>query len=98
MQPFPLLLFPSSFCILFHTETEYHLGLETKLTDVDNNEVSVANKVDESDDNEDVEDAKGGIDSVYLLANEVHPPEYYLKQIENVTESDLAEDYSEGST
>jgi hypothetical protein len=32
----------------------------------------------------------------YLLADEVHPPEYYLKQIEEFNKSDFTtEDYSE---
>jgi hypothetical protein len=52
------------------SETEYHLGSETELTDVDDDVDEVI---------EDVEDAKGLIDCAYLLANEVHPLEYYLK-------------------
>ena len=51
-------------------ETEYHSGLETELIDVNDDVDEVI---------EDVEDAKGLIDYVYLLANEVHLLEYYLK-------------------
>jgi len=72
------------------SETEYHLGSETEPTDVDDD-------VDEF--TEDVEDAEGRIDCAYLLADEVHPPEYYLKQMEEFDESEFTtEDYSDGTT
>jgi len=75
---------------LTDSETEYHSGLETEPTDVDDNIDKVI---------EDVEDAEGRIDCAYLLANEVHLPEYYLKQIEEFDESEFTtEDYSNGTT
>jgi hypothetical protein len=78
---------------LTDSETEYHSGLETKLTDVDDDVDEVIEDV------EDVEDAKGRIDDAYLLANEVHPPEYYLKQMEEFDKSEfIIEDYSNGTT
>jgi hypothetical protein len=71
-------------------ETKYHSGLETKPTDVDDDVDKVI---------EDVEDAEGLIDCAYLLANEVHPLEYYLKQMEEFDESEFTtEDYSDGTT
>ena len=64
------------------------LDPSTVLTDVNNNEVI-----------EDVEDAEGRVDYVYLLANEVYLLEYYLKQIEEFDESEfITEDYSDGTT
>ena len=63
---------------LTDSETEYHSGSETEPTDVDDNVDEVI---------EDVEDAEGRIDCAYLLADEVHPPEYYLKQMEEFDES-----------
>jgi hypothetical protein len=72
------------------SETEYHSGSETELTDVDD---------DVNEDIEDVEDAEERMDCTYLLADELHPPEYYIKQIEEFDESDFTtEDYSEGTT
>jgi hypothetical protein len=48
---------------------------------------------------EDIEDAKERIDCACLLANELHAPKYYLKQIEDFDESDFTtEDYCEGTT
>ncbi len=45
------------------------------------------------------EDAEERIDCAYLLADEVCPPEYYLKQIEEFDESEFTtEDYSKGTT
>jgi hypothetical protein len=73
---------------LTDSETEYHSGSETELIDVDDDEVI-----------EDIEDAKGRVDYAYLLANEVHLLEYYLKQIEEFNESEFTiEDYSDGTT
>jgi hypothetical protein len=75
---------------LTDSETEYHSGSETEPTDVDNDIDEVI---------EDVEDAEGLIDCAYLLADEVHPPEYYLKQMEEFDESEFTtEDYSDGTT
>ena len=45
------------------SETKYHSGLETELTDVDD---------DMDEDIEDVKDAKERIDYIYLLTNELH--------------------------
>jgi hypothetical protein len=64
---------------LTNSETEYHLGLETEPTDVNDD-------VDEII--EDVQDVDR-LDYAYLLANEVHPPEYYLKQMEEFDESEF---------
>jgi len=75
---------------LTDSETECHSGLETEPTDVDDDVDEVI---------EDVEDAEGLIDYAYLLADEVHPPEYYLKQMEEFDESEFTtEDYSDGTT
>ena len=75
---------------LTDSETEYHSGSETEPTDVDDDVDEVI---------EDVEDAEGLIDCAYLLADEVHPPEYYLKQMEEFDESEFTtEDYSDGTT
>jgi hypothetical protein len=75
---------------LTDSETEYHSGLETEPT-------HVGDDVDEVI--EDVENAEGRIDCAYLLADEVHPPEYYLKQMEEFDESEFTtEDYSDGTT
>ena len=75
------------------SETEYHSDSETEPTDVDDNVDEVIEDV------EDVEDVKGLIDCAYLLANEVHPPEYYLKQMEEFDESEFTtKDYSDGTT
>jgi len=72
---------------LTDSETEYHLGSETEPTDVDDN-------VDEV-----IEDVEGLINCADLLADEVHPPEYYLKQMEEFNESEFTtEDYSDGTT
>jgi hypothetical protein len=65
---------------LTDSETEYHSGSETEPTDVDDDVDEVI---------EDVEDAEGLIDCAYLLADEVHPPEYYLKQMEEFDESEF---------
>jgi hypothetical protein len=63
------------------SETECHLGSDTKPTD-DRDKVI-----------EDVDDFTD------LLADEVHPPEYYLKQLEEFDETEFTiEDYSEGTT
>ena len=71
-------------------EIEYHSGLETELIDVDDD----ADKF-----TKDVEDAEGRIDCAYLLADEVHLLEYYLKQIEEFDESEfIIEDYSDSTT
>ena len=71
-------------------ETEYHSGLETKLTDVDNDVDEVV---------EDVQDLEGLMDYVDLLANKVHLLEYYLKQIEEFNKSKFTiEDYSDSTT
>ena len=71
-------------------ETKYHSGSETEPTDVDDNVDEVI---------EDVEDAEGLIDCVYLLADKVHPLEYYLKQMEEFDESKFTtEDYSDSTT
>ena len=78
---------------LTDSETEYHSDSETEPTDVDDNVDEVIEDV------EDVEDVKGLIDCAYLLSDEVHPPEYYLKQMEEFDESEFTtEDYSDGTT
>jgi len=75
------------------SETEYPLGSETELTDVDNDFDKLIEDI------EDVEDAKGGVDCAYLLANEVYSPKYYLKQIDDFDKSEFTtEDYSDGTT
>ena len=75
---------------LTDSETKYHSDLETKPTDVDDDVDEVI---------EDVQDVEGLIDCAYLLADEVHPPEYYLKQMEEFDESEFTtEDYSDGTT
>jgi hypothetical protein len=75
---------------LTDSETEYHSGLETKPTDVDDDVDEVI---------KDVGDAERRIDCAYLLADEVYPPEYYLKQIEKFDKSEFTtEDYSDGTT
>ena len=72
------------------SETEYYSGSETEPTDVDDNVDEVI---------KDVEDIEGLIDCAYLLADEVHPPEYYLKQMEEFDESKFTtEDYSDSTT
>ena len=64
--------------------------METEPTDVDDDVDEVI---------KDVEDAEGLIDCAYLLADEVHPLEYYLKQMEEFDESKFTtEDYSDGTT
>jgi hypothetical protein len=70
------------------TETDQYSSSDTELTDVDDNvdEVNLADKVDRSDDIEDVEVAEA-IDCAYLPPDEVHSPEYYLKQREELSES-----------
>jgi hypothetical protein len=74
---------------LTDSETEYHSGSETEPTDVDDDVDEVI---------EDVQDVDG-LDCVYLLADEVHPPEYYLKQMEEFDESEFTtQDYSDGTT
>ncbi len=74
---------------LTDSETEYHSGSETEPTDVDDDIDEVI---------EDVQDVNG-LDCAYLLADEVHPPEYYLKQMEEFDESEFTtEDYSDGTT
>jgi hypothetical protein len=74
------------------SETEYPLGSETEPTDVDDFDELI-------EDIEDIEDAEGGIDCAYLLADEVHPPEYYLKQMDDFDESEFTtEDYGDGTT
>ena len=62
---------------LTDSETEYHSGSETEPTDVDDDVDEVI---------EDVQDVEGLIDCAYLLADEVHPLEYYLKQMEEFDE------------
>ena len=52
---------------LTNSETKYHSGLETELTDVDDN-------IDEV-----IKDVKGLINYTDLLANKVHLLEFYLK-------------------
>jgi hypothetical protein len=74
---------------LTDSETEYHSGSETELTDVDNDVDEVV---------EDVQYLEGLIDCADLT-DEVHPPEYYLKQMEEFDESEFTtEDYSNGTT
>jgi hypothetical protein len=71
-------------------ETKYHSGSEIELRDVDNDVDEVI---------EDVEDVEERINCAYLLADEIHLPEYYLEQIEEFDESDFTtEDYSKGTT
>jgi len=77
---------------LTDSETEYHSGLETEPTDVDDDVDEVIEDV------KDVEDAKGRIDCTYLLADEIHPLEYYLKQIEFDESEFTTEDYSDSTT
>jgi hypothetical protein len=95
-------------------ESDYCSSSETDLTDVDDNddddvdEVNAADKVDDIkgfndiegvDDMEGVDDVEEGTDCAYLIADEFHPPEYYLKQIEEFNEFDFStEDYSKGTT
>jgi hypothetical protein len=71
------------------------------LTEVDDDDdvdkINVVDKVDGSNYIKDVEEAEGEIDYVYFLTDEVYLLEYYLKQIEEINESDFTvEDYSEG--
>jgi hypothetical protein len=74
---------------LTDSETEYYSGSETELTDVDDDVDEVV---------EDVQDLEGLIDCADL-ADEVHLPEYYLKQMEEFDESEFTtEDYSDGTT
>lgn len=56
------------------SETDHHLSLETELTDDDADKANVVDKVDESNDIKDAEEIEE-IDCLYLLADEVHPPE-----------------------
>jgi hypothetical protein len=84
------------------SETEYHSGSETELTDV-YDDVDEVDTADKDNDMEDVDDAEVqldcAIDCVFLLADKIHPPEYYLKQIEEFSESDFTtEDYRDGTT
>jgi hypothetical protein len=74
------------------TEADYYSDSETEFTSIDN-DVCEVNVVDN------VEGAKEQVDCTYLFANEVHPPEYYLKLIKEFNESEfIIEDYSKGST
>jgi hypothetical protein len=74
---------------LTDSETEYHSGSETELTDVNDDVDEVV---------EDVQDLEGLMDCADL-ADEVHPPEYYLKQMEEFDKSEFTtEDYSDGTT
>jgi hypothetical protein len=78
---------------LTDSDTEYPSGSETEPTDVDNDFDELIEDI------ADVEDAEGGIDCAYLLADEVYPPEYYLKQMYDFDESEFtSEDYSDGTT
>jgi hypothetical protein len=85
-------------------ESDYCSSSETDLTDVDDDDdvVNAADKVDDIEDDDDMEgvdDVEGQTDCAYLLADEVHPPEYYLKQIQEFNEFDFStEDYREGTT
>ena len=81
---------------LTDSETEYPSGSETEPTDVDDDFDEL---IEDIKDIEDVEDAEGGIDCACLLADEVHPPEYYLKQMDDFDESEFTtEDYKDGTT
>jgi hypothetical protein len=58
---------------LTNLEIKYALGSETEPTDIDNDFDELIEDI------ADIEDTEGGIDYIYLLADKVHPSEYYLK-------------------
>ena len=75
------------------SETEYRSDSETEPIDVDDDFEELIEVI------EDVEDAEGGTDCAYLLADEVHPPKYYLEQMDDFDEYEFTtEDYSDGTT
>jgi hypothetical protein len=81
-------------------ETGHYSSSETKFTDVDK-DVDKANLVTKFDESNDIEDADGveEIDYADLPNDEVHPPKYYLKLIEEFNDSGFrTEDYSKSST
>jgi hypothetical protein len=78
---------------LTDSETEYLSGSETEPTDIDNNFDKLIENI------EDIENTERRIDCIYLLANTVYLPEYYLKQIDNFNKSEFTtKDYCNSTT